>query len=29
VPEDQRGRRIVVNSKGVEVDPNEALHEDA
>ncbi|KAF3923781.1 hypothetical protein AA313_de0204935 [Arthrobotrys entomopaga] len=28
VSEDQRGRRIVVNSKGVEVDPAEILNED-
>ncbi|KAJ6262792.1 Beta-TrCP [Drechslerella dactyloides] len=29
VPEDQRGRRIVVNSKGDEVDPTEILNDDA
>ncbi|KAK6332716.1 SCF ubiquitin ligase complex subunit cdc4 [Orbilia brochopaga] len=29
VPEDQRGRRIVVNSKGDEVDPAEILNDDA
>jgi len=28
VPEDQRGRRIVVNSKGIEVDPAEILADD-
>ncbi|KAF3908845.1 Beta-TrCP [Dactylellina cionopaga] len=28
VPEDQRGRRIVVNSKGIEVDPAEILNDD-
>ncbi|EPS41939.1 hypothetical protein H072_4109 [Dactylellina haptotyla CBS 200.50] len=28
IPEDQRGRRIVVNSKGVEVDPTEILNDE-
>ena len=28
VPDDQRGRRIVVNSKGVEVDPAEIINDD-
>ncbi|EGX49525.1 hypothetical protein AOL_s00078g14 [Orbilia oligospora ATCC 24927] len=28
IPDDQRGRRIVVNSKGVEVDPAEIINDD-